>query len=107
MLGDGIVIQQVLLAAMDTTCLHLLKLPRPFLMVQLTPPAYRQGLPAGSQRLCDYATIVASLSDRRVLVFEHILGEALNDDSILEAIEHRPQTGLWLTRRGSVLLIAA
>jgi hypothetical protein len=38
MLGDGIVLQQVLLAAMDTTCLHPSKLPRQPRMMQPTPP---------------------------------------------------------------------
>jgi hypothetical protein len=38
MLGDGIILQQVLLAAMDTTCLHPSKLPRPLRMWQSPPP---------------------------------------------------------------------
>jgi hypothetical protein len=39
MLGNGIIVQQVLLAAMDTTCLHASKLPRPLRMGRSAPPA--------------------------------------------------------------------
>src|SRR5882762_6606533 len=98
MLGDGVVIQQVLLAAMDTTCLHLLKLPRPFRMVQLTPPALREGLPAGRPALCNYATIEVSKSGRRVLVSEHISRKELKHDRVRESIEHGAEAVLSHTR---------
>src|SRR5882762_3475242 len=107
MLGDGVVIQQVLLAAMDTTCLHLLKLPRPFLMVQLTPPALREGLPAGRPAPCNYATIVVSKSGRRVLVSEHISRKERKHDRVRESIEHGAEAVLSHTRIASIVLLAA
>jgi hypothetical protein len=55
MLGDGIIIQQVLLATMDTTCLHPSKLPRPLRMERPTPPglaARVTGLTSSALQLC-------------------------------------------------------